>query len=129
MASFGYLHLYADDNGESHFDARELATSTQDFTPPAAPLAVSSFQAASGFVPIQLPVGWGETRSIQRIGADLAAGERPQGIVPAGAWQSARSLGAWTLVGCTVAPGFEFGRFDVVDGEPPQDWRDGRPPR
>ncbi|MCC2110855.1 MAG: cupin domain-containing protein, partial [Hyphomicrobiales bacterium] len=60
---------------------------------------------------------------------DLAAGERPQGIVPAGAWQSARSLGAWTLVGCTVAPGFEFGRFDVVDGEPPQDWRDGRPPR
>ncbi|MCB1543003.1 MAG: hypothetical protein KDJ30_01475 [Rhodoblastus sp.] len=59
MASFGYLRLYADDRGESHFDARELATSTQEFAPPAAPLAVSSFQAASGFVVIQLPVGWG----------------------------------------------------------------------
>ncbi|MBI1386608.1 MAG: cupin [Rhizobiales bacterium] len=47
------------------------------------------------------------------LGADLAAGERPQAVVPAGAWQSARSLGAWTLVGCTVAPGFEFAGFEV----------------
>src|SRR5690349_2112432 len=46
------------------------------------------------------------------LGADLAAGERPQGIVPAGYWQSARSLGAWTLVGCTVAPGFLFETFE-----------------
>ena len=43
-----------------------------------------------------------------RLGADLAAGERPQAVVPAGAWQAAESLGDWTLVGCTVAPGFEF---------------------
>ena len=41
-----------------------------------------------------------------RLGADLAAGERPQAAVPAGAWQAAESLGDWTLVGCTVAPGF-----------------------
>src|SRR6201996_5111518 len=40
------------------------------------------------------------------LGSDLAAGERPQGIVPAHAWQAARTLGDWTLVGCTVAPGF-----------------------
>jgi predicted cupin superfamily sugar epimerase len=51
-----------------------------------------------------------------RLGADLAAGERPQGVVPAGAWQSARSLGAWTLVGCTVAPGFEFSGFELAPG-------------
>src|SRR5262249_8023404 len=37
-----------------------------------------------------------------RLGADLAAGERPQAVVPAGAWQAAETLGAWTLVGCTV---------------------------
>ena len=46
-----------------------------------------------------------------RLGPDLAAGERPQAIVPAGAWQSAESLGDWTLVGCTVAPGFRFEGF------------------
>jgi predicted cupin superfamily sugar epimerase len=48
------------------------------------------------------------------LGAALAAGERPQGIVPAGHWQSARSLGAWTLVGCTVAPGFLFEKFELA---------------
>jgi predicted cupin superfamily sugar epimerase len=53
-----------------------------------------------------------------RLGADLAAGERPQAVVPAGAWQAAESLGAWTLVGCTVAPGFEFSSFEVA----PKDW-------
>ena len=51
---------------------------------------------------------------------NLLAGEHPQGRVPAGAWQSARSLGAWTLAGCTVAPGFEFSGFELApeDFEP-----------
>jgi len=49
-----------------------------------------------------------------RLGADLAAGERPQAVVPAGAWQRAASLGAWTLVGCTVAPGFHFAGFELA---------------
>ena len=49
-----------------------------------------------------------------RLGIDLAAGERPQAVVPAQAWQQARSLGAWTLVGCTVAPGFEFAGFEMA---------------
>jgi predicted cupin superfamily sugar epimerase len=49
-----------------------------------------------------------------RIGGDLIAGERPQAIVPAGVWQQAASVGAWTLVGCTVAPGFEFSGFEIV---------------
>lgn len=49
-----------------------------------------------------------------RLGPDPPAGERPQAVVPAGAWQSARSEGAWTLVGCTVAPGFEFEGFEMA---------------
>jgi uncharacterized protein len=52
------------------------------------------------------------------LGNDLAAGARPQIVVPAGAWQSAQSIGAWTLVGCTVAPGFEFAGFEMA----PKDW-------
>lgn len=48
------------------------------------------------------------------LGNDLAEGERPQGIVPTGWWQAAESLGEWTLVGCTVAPGFEFSGFELA---------------
>ena len=48
------------------------------------------------------------------LGPDLAAGERPQAAVPAHAWQAACSLGDWTLVGCTVAPGFEFAGFELA---------------
>jgi len=50
-----------------------------------------------------------------RLGADLAAGERPQAVVPAHAWQAAESLGDWTLVGCTVAPGFDFSTFELAE--------------
>ena len=57
----------------------------------------------------------------QTLGPDLAAGERPQAIVPAGAWQAAETLGDWTLVGCTVAPGFEFAGFAVA----PKEWNPG----
>jgi uncharacterized protein len=53
-------------------------------------------------------------RQAVRLGTDLAAGERPQAVVPARTWQSAESLGAWTLVGCTVAPGFEFAGFELA---------------
>ena len=55
---------------------------------------------------------------IVTLGANLAAGETPQGIVPAHAWQAAESTGDWTLVGCTVAPGFEFAKFELA----PKDW-------
>jgi predicted cupin superfamily sugar epimerase len=55
------------------------------------------------------------------LGPDLAAGERPQAVVPARAWQAAESLGDWTLVGCTVAPGFEFSGFELA----PKDWNPG----
>jgi predicted cupin superfamily sugar epimerase len=49
-----------------------------------------------------------------RLGPDLAAGEVPQAIVPARAWQAAESCGDWTLVGCTVAPGFDFATFELA---------------
>ncbi|WP_035981342.1 cupin domain-containing protein, partial [Bradyrhizobium sp. STM 3843] len=49
-----------------------------------------------------------------RLGSDLLAGERPQAVVPAHAWQSAESTGDWTLVGCSVAPGFEFSGFELA---------------
>lgn len=49
------------------------------------------------------------------LGADLGAGERPQAVVPANCWQTARSLGDWTLAGCTVAPGFDFAQFELAE--------------
>ena len=48
------------------------------------------------------------------LGSDLASGARPQHVIRAGVWQQAQSLGAWTLVGCTVAPGFEFSGFEMA---------------
>lgn len=51
------------------------------------------------------------------LGSDLAGRERPQAVVPAHAWQAARTLGDWTLVGCTVAPGFEFVKFELAPGD------------
>lgn len=63
----------------------------------------------------------GESSEPLRLGPDLAAGERPQLLVPAGAWQTARSLGAWTLVGCTVSPAFEFAGFELA----PDGWEPG----
>jgi uncharacterized protein len=56
------------------------------------------------------------------LGPDLAAGARPQVIVPLGAWQAATTRGAWTLVGCTVSPGFEFEGFDLA----PAGWAPAR---
>jgi predicted cupin superfamily sugar epimerase len=53
-----------------------------------------------------------------KLGQNLAAGEQPQAIVPPHTWQSAESTGDWTLVGCTVAPGFDFATFELA----PKDW-------
>jgi predicted cupin superfamily sugar epimerase len=61
----------------------------------------------------------GHDASAHHLGVDLAAGQRPQFVVPAGHWQTATSLGAWTLVSCTVAPGFEFAGFEMA----PPNWR------
>ncbi len=69
--------------------------------------------------PLKLEIAQGAGR-IERVtlGADLAAGQRPQAVVPAHAWQSAQTLGDWTLCGCTVAPGFDFAGFELA----PKEW-------
>jgi predicted cupin superfamily sugar epimerase len=55
------------------------------------------------------------------LGPDVAAGARVQAVVPAGCWQAAATLGAWTLVSCVVAPAFEFSGFELA----PPGWRPG----
>ncbi len=53
-------------------------------------------------------------------GATLSSGvprAQPVAVVPAGCWQTARPLGAFALVGCTVGPGFDFADFEMLDGE------------
>lgn len=60
----------------------------------------------------------GHDATAHRLGPNLFMGERPQVVVPKDAWQAAESLGAWTLVGCTVAPGFDFAGFELA----PPDW-------
>ncbi len=67
---------------------------------------------------LALHVAEGGPAKTVRLGSDLAGGERPQAAVPAGVWQAAETLGAWTLTGCTVAPGFEFAGFELA----PKDW-------
>lgn len=70
--------------------------------------------------PLRLSVSQDGVNVTHRLGKDLSAGERPQVVVPKHCWQSAESLGAWTLVGCTVAPAFEFAGFEMApDGFEP----------
>jgi predicted cupin superfamily sugar epimerase len=70
--------------------------------------------------PLKLAISAPQTGKIESVtlGCDLSAGERPQAVVPAHAWQAALTLGDWTLVGCTVAPGFDFKTFELA----PKDW-------
>jgi uncharacterized protein len=64
--------------------------------------------------PIRLQIE-AEDRPVETflLGTDFSKNEQPQVIVPAHAWQTAETLGEWTLVGCTVAPGFEFEHFEL----------------
>jgi predicted cupin superfamily sugar epimerase len=61
----------------------------------------------------------GHDASSHRLGPDTGEHEAPQFVVPVGWWQTATSLGEYTLVGCTVAPGFDFASFEMA----PPDWR------
>jgi predicted cupin superfamily sugar epimerase len=78
------------------------------------------FQAGA---PLELSVA--EARGLAdtiTLGPDPFAGHAPQHLVPPGAWQSAQAAAAgWTLVGCVVAPGFEFEGFELA----PPDWSPG----
>jgi uncharacterized protein len=72
--------------------------------------------------PIELTLSLdGRSTETLRLGSDLTAGERPQAVVPAGVWQTARAVGGWALMGCTVAPGFEFDAFEMA----PAGWAPG----
>lgn len=61
----------------------------------------------------------GHDLSSFHLGAELTLNQQPQVVVPPGAWQTAVSLGRWSLVGCTVAPAFQFAGFELA----PKDWR------
>jgi len=70
--------------------------------------------------PLELSISEdGRTVRHIRLGTDLALGELPQAAVRRQVWQAARSLGAWTLVGCTVSPAFEYKNFELA----PPGWR------
>lgn len=64
--------------------------------------------------PLVLQIADGKGSRNVRLGPDVAAGEIPQATVPAHAWQAAATTGDWTLVGCTVAPGFDFAKFELA---------------
>jgi predicted cupin superfamily sugar epimerase len=73
--------------------------------------------------PLLLSVS-GDGIAIERhvLGAQLDLGQRPQAIVPPHAWQAAEPQGDWSLLGCTVGPGFEFAGFEMA----PEGWRPGK---
>ncbi|KKC39676.1 cupin [Devosia epidermidihirudinis] len=72
--------------------------------------------------PLDLSFSDGKSVNVHRLGKDIELGERPQVVAPRLIWQSAVSLGEWTLVGCTVSPGFEFAGFELA----PKGWEPGQ---
>ena len=74
---------------------------------------------AGGPLALTLSPPDGKGASSVVLGPDLRAGQRPQAVIPAHHWQTAETLGHWTLVSCVVAPGFEFSGFTLA----PPDWR------
>jgi predicted cupin superfamily sugar epimerase len=71
--------------------------------------------------PLELKIHDGSHLQAFVLGSDLTEGQVPQAIVPLEQWQTARSLGAYSLIGCTVAPGFEFSGFELA----PVGWEPG----
>ena len=72
----------------------------------------------SGGDPLDLRIHDAGITTTHRLGGGVVDGEEPQAVVPAGAWQAAQSIGAWTLVGCFVSPAFDFAGFELA----PPDW-------
>ena len=71
------------------------------------------FHAGAPLLLEMAPTAAGPVQGIV-LGPDVLAGAAPQGIVPTAWWQRARSEGAWSLVGCTVSPGFRFEGFELA---------------
>ena len=69
----------------------------------------------AGGHPLELLTYASETRELRsRVLGPVGDGHETIGVVRAGEWQAARSLGAWSLLGCDVAPGFDFEDFSFV---------------
>ncbi|WP_395006816.1 cupin domain-containing protein [Cypionkella sp.] len=62
---------------------------------------------------LELSLGTDRARSVI-LGPDVLGGDQVQAVVPQGWWQAARSLGTWSLVSCTVSPGFRFEGFELA---------------
>ena len=90
-----------------------------------------NFHAAGGAGTAGLALGLspdGKSVESHLLGENLTAGQSPQAVVPAGWWQAAAladaSSDGWVLVGCTVAPAFDFAGFDMAPpGWAPEDWK------
>ncbi|MCU1371493.1 MAG: cupin [Ilumatobacteraceae bacterium] len=73
--------------------------------------------------PLELAIVEDDDHVVLTLGPDLAGGQEPQAVVPARAWQAARPLGGWSLVGCTVSPAFDFSGFELApEGWSPPGW-------
>ena len=73
--------------------------------------------------PLELAVAEGDDHTVLTLADHLAPGVEPQAVVPARAWQAARPVAGWVLVGCTVAPAFDFAGFELApDGWTPDGW-------
>jgi hypothetical protein len=70
-----------------------------------APLELLEYDATTG-------------RLVQHVLGDVREGNESVAVIPPGAWQAARSRGEYSLVGCTVGPGFEFEDFRFVKALP-----------
>jgi len=68
---------------------------------------------------LELAVADGDHHDVIRLGSAVDQGELPQAVVHARAWQAARPIDGWALMGCTVTPAFDFGGFELA----PPDWR------
>ena len=79
------------------------------------------FQAGA---PVELRLSRdGAQRETRRLGADVANGEEPQILIERGVWQSAASLGFYSLAACLVTPAFDFAGFEMA----PAGWAPVRP--
>jgi predicted cupin superfamily sugar epimerase len=73
--------------------------------------------------PLELAIADGEHHQVITLGSRPLDGEAPQAVVEPRAWQAARPTGEWALVGCTVAPAFDFEGFELAPpGWQPDGW-------
>lgn len=79
--------------------------------------------------PLELVIAAETGRAVHFLGTDFAVGQTAHAVVPAGAWQTAVSFDDWTLVGCTVAPAFEFTGFELAPPGWSPPWRNRRKAR